>query len=226
MTAGLCELRVFSRRHGFAGTLDVLGRWRGSACVVDYKTGSPADVGASWQTAAYVGALHEMRAHGEAADRLTFDPVGHRYALEGVGLPSVTQVLQAVGIIDFSGIPQPILLAARDRGSAVHAAAHYYNENDLDVEAFAAEFPGYWPYLEAWITFRRESGFALAYALDELGPPGAPIARYAIELRKDGTYRVHAYRAASDYAEFLTLLRASEIVARHRGERLAEASVA
>jgi len=222
--APLNEVRVFSRRHRYAGTLDVLGLWQGTAALIDYKTGSPHDVGAQWQTAAYVGALLEMLKNGDTPDQVAFDPVPHRYALDGERLPSVTQILQAADIINFSRVPQPILLAARDRGAAVHQACHYYNEDDLDVEAFADEFPAYWPYLSAWITFRRESGFQIATSWDEIA--GGLIRRYAVQLRKDGTYRVEPYRAASDYPEFLTLLRAQEIVARHRGSWIEFAEVA
>jgi hypothetical protein len=219
---GLNEVRVFSRSHRFAGTLDCLGFWHGSPAILDYKTGSPSDVGAQWQTAAYFGALLEMVSHGDTPDMLAFDPVLHRYTLDGEVLPSVTQCLQASGIIDFSRIPQPILLAARDRGTAVHAACHYVNEDDLDVEAFAAEFPAYWPYVSAWIRFRQDAGFTLATSFAQLGAL-SHLKRYAVQLRKDGTYRVESYTAATDYQEFLVLLRACEIVARHRG-RWAEMS--
>jgi hypothetical protein len=223
--APLCELPVFSRRHRYAGTLDVLGVYQGSAALLDYKTGSPRDVGASWQTAAYHGALLDMFRDGETSQAIAFEPIRHVYTLDGDPLPSVTQVLQSAGIIDFSGIPAPILLAARDRGAAVHKACHYYNDDDLDVDLFAAEYPDYWPYLSAWIAFRRESGFVLATSLDAIRGLGL-IRRYAVQLRPDGQYRVDAYRGVSDYPEFLTLLRAQEIVARHRGTTVAREEVA
>jgi|SRR5215471_9637028 len=219
--APLCEVRVYSRRQRYAGTLDVLGIWRGVGALVDYKTGHPRDVAANLQTAAYLGALRDMLKCGESPSDVTFDPVPHRYALDGEPLPSVTQVLTASGAVDFSAIPQPILLAARDRGAAVHRACHYYNENDFDVDAFRDEFPDYWPYLSAWIDFRRDSGFELATNFEQLGQLGL-IKRYAVQLRRDGTYRVEPYVGVSDYSDFLTLLRAQEIVARHRGKSIEE----
>jgi hypothetical protein len=82
---------------------------------------------------------------------LTFDPLVHAYALDGVRLQSVTQTLKAAGLIDFSKIPQPILLAARDRGTAVHKAAHYWLEGDLDVDDFTASFSEYAGYLQSLI---------------------------------------------------------------------------
>lgn len=216
LAAPLCEVRVYSRRQRYAGTLDVLGVWRGCGALIDYKTGHPRDVAANLQTAAYLGALLDMLKRGDSADDLKFDPVLHRYTLDDVLLPSVTQILNASGAIDFSEIPQPVLLAARDRGSAVHRACHFVNEDDLDIDGFRIEFPEYWPYLSAWIDFRRESGFELATSFEQLGAL-SHIKRYAVQLRRDGTYRVEPYNGVTDYSDFLTLLRAQEIVARQRG---------
>lgn len=209
----LCELRVFSRRWRYAGTLDVLGRWRGGGALLDYKTGAPSDVAADLQTAAYVAALLEMRERGETAEALTFDPVAHAYFLDGERVPSVTQILQRAGLIDFSKIPAAILNAARDRGAAVHAAVHFYNEGDLDA-AFADEFPAYAPYVEAWVRFLDESGFEFATADDV--PELTHITRAAIQLKKDGTYRIEPYDKTSDFAEFVTLRQAQAVVDRRR----------
>jgi PD-(D/E)XK nuclease superfamily len=214
---------------------------------------------------------------------LTFDPVAHVYELDGHRVPSVTGILKRAGLIDFSRIPPSILLEARDRGSAVHRAAEFYNDNDLDVDAFARDFPDYWPYLSAWITFRRDAGAVIqvseyrvysrlhqfAGTLDCLGTwrgkgclldlktgspkdvaadlqtaaylgalremvqagegppvPAGPIVRYAIQLRKDATYRVETYTQARDYREFLALLTAQQIVAARTGTWIDMAEVA
>jgi hypothetical protein len=82
--------------------------------------------------------------------RLEFHEINHAYLLDGVRVPSVTQVLQASGaMMDFSKVPQPILIAARDRGSAVHRAAPYWLEGDLDVDDFCTTFPEYAGYLQS-----------------------------------------------------------------------------
>lgn len=84
---------------------------------------------------------------------LRFEDLNHAYFLDDVRVPSVTQVLQSSGaMIDFSKIPQPILLEARARGSAVHRAAHYWLENDLIVDDFMSTFPEYAGYLQSLIT--------------------------------------------------------------------------
>jgi hypothetical protein len=91
---------------------------------------------------------------------LVFDPLLHRYALDGMPLArSVTGVLRDSGLVDFSHIPPTILDAARVRGTTVHQAVHYYNERDLDLAAFELDFPDYAPYLQAWLKFRSQRTF-------------------------------------------------------------------
>lgn len=82
---------------------------------------------------------------------LTFDPDGHVYQLDGARVRSVTGLLRKVGLINFDKIPESILERARVRGTAVHQAIHFYNENDLDVLTFCREFEAYAGYLQSWI---------------------------------------------------------------------------
>jgi hypothetical protein len=90
---------------------------------------------------------------------LEFDPLVHRYTLDGDPVPSVTGVLKAAGLIDFSHIPPAVLDAARTRGTVVHQAIHFFNERDLDVGSFARDFPAYRPYLMAWMQFCAQREF-------------------------------------------------------------------
>jgi hypothetical protein len=210
---------------------------------------------------------------------LTFDHDAHRYALEGVVVPSVTQILKASGLIDFSGIPTGILNAALERGSRVHEAIHFFSEGDLDVDQFRADFPDYVGYLEGWLSFCDQRHFVpvlnehrvasprhlIAGTLDCLGlldgqavlldfATGRPsdvakdlqtaayhalatewaaedpalaafleahpvVKRYAVALRKDGTFRLEGYTDPRDFRQFLTLLEAQRIVSARRGER-------
>ena len=73
---------------------------------------------------------------------LTFDESTHTYTLDGYRLPSVTQVLERTGIVDYSFIPPRIRDMALERGSAVHAAIALDLENDLD-EASVEPIMGY-----------------------------------------------------------------------------------
>lgn len=94
---------------------------------------------------------------------LAFDAAAHEYRTpEGVLVPSVTHILQAVGIsVDFDAlagmshrIGQAIDLK-RDIGTALHADAHALDDNDLE---WSTVDPRVEPYLRAWATFRENSG--------------------------------------------------------------------
>jgi len=60
------ELRVASRSHRYAGTLDALIEWRGAICVVDIKTGATVTQIAGPQLAAYEVAYNELLATATA----------------------------------------------------------------------------------------------------------------------------------------------------------------
>lgn len=96
------------------------------------------------------------------AGELTFDPLEHRYFLDGVAIPGVTSILRDVGLIDFSHVPARILEDAQERGRLVHQALHYLAEDDLRPDSVAPEFQGY---VEAGKDFRRTSGL-LVYACE------------------------------------------------------------
>lgn len=96
--------------------------------------------------------------------RLTFDEARHAYTLEGPGaaprvLPSVTEILRAVGLIDLSRIPAHYLDAARDRGTRVHHAAHHLSEGTLEWSTVLEEERGY---VEACAAFLTSSGFVMS----------------------------------------------------------------
>ena len=91
---------------------------------------------------------------------LTFDGSTHTYILDGVVVPrSVTGVLKAAGLIDFSTVPPLVLERARVRGVTVHQAIQYDNEHDLDLDAFAADYPDLVPYVAAWRSFCAQRKF-------------------------------------------------------------------
>lgn len=68
------ECRVWSVRHWYAGTLDLLGvHADGHVCLWDWATGDPADVSKDLQTAAYLNAALEMAtADQELLEQLRF----------------------------------------------------------------------------------------------------------------------------------------------------------
>jgi hypothetical protein len=85
-----------------------------------------------------------------------FEEDGHRYTTaDGIVRPSITQVLNRVGIYDFSMVPADVLENARRRGVNVHKwCAEYDRHGYLDETWMADDEIGYF---EAWLKFRRES---------------------------------------------------------------------
>lgn len=209
-------------------------------------------------------------------DGLALEDATHVYTLDGERLPSVTGILQASRLIDFSQVPTGILEAARRRGTTVHRAIHFYNERDLDVEAFGRDFPECAPYLQGWIAFCDQRHYLplvnehrvasrrhrVAGTLDSLGvldgravlldfATGRPqdvmknlqtaayyglaletqaedrhlrdfferyptVGRAAVALHRDGSFTLEPYTEPTDYREFLALVTAFHVVAKHR----------
>lgn len=89
----------------------------------------------------------ELRDH-----RFTFDPEAHEYRLDGRVLVSVTQVLERAGLVDAAWFTEE----SRRRGTAVHAATHYLDEGDLDIESVDPAIEGY---VLAYERFKREARF-------------------------------------------------------------------
>lgn len=85
---------------------------------------------------------------------LHLDRATHTYTLDGRVLPSVTQVLEGVGIIDYDHIPNDTRQAALQRGSDVHTITHFDDEGDLDEASVEPHLAGY---LAGWRKFRLET---------------------------------------------------------------------
>lgn len=81
---------------------------------------------------------------------------GHQYLQDGVRVPSVTQILQAAGLVDYSHIPESVLDHKAEIGTAAHAAAHFLDEGDLNWATVDGEVE---PYVRGWEKFLGETGF-------------------------------------------------------------------
>lgn len=68
-----------------------------------------------------------------APHHFTFSAPEHRYMLDGVTLPSVTQVLEP--LYDFAGIPADVLERKKLIGTDVHLACELLDRNDLDEDS-------------------------------------------------------------------------------------------
>lgn len=86
----------------------------------------------------------------------TFTELGHSYEVDGIVIPSVTQVLTLAGISDVSGIPAHILDRASAIGTAVHQACEFLDQDDLDLESIDPTIVGY---VVGYQKFREEQKF-------------------------------------------------------------------
>ncbi len=107
---------------------------------------------------------------------LTLDKATHTYTINGCVIPSVTQILQAKGLGDFSMVDPSVLAYAAERGTAVHLAAQYLDEDRLDESKLDAEVGGY---LDGYKRFLRDARFT----------PGRIEARvYSAQYKYAGTF--------------------------------------
>lgn len=83
---------------------------------------------------------------------LTFDAETHTYRVGEEVIPSVTQILKDVGLIDTSFFKPE----HAERGTVVHAATQFFDETGMDDDTVPDDLLGY---LEAWKKFREETGF-------------------------------------------------------------------
>lgn len=87
----------------------------------------------------------------EKQSEVQFDESTHTYTVDGRVVPSVTQVLKSVGMIDERWFNQ----AARDRGRVVTIAIELHSKGELVTVP-----GGYEGYVEAWVKFVDDTGFA------------------------------------------------------------------
>lgn len=95
-----------------------------------------------------------------AVDDLVYDPVAHKTTTpDGVDVPHVTTILSETGVsTNFGALAQVSERAARnieygrDRGSAVHADCHAYDDDDL---VWSTVDPRIEPYVQSWAETRN-----------------------------------------------------------------------
>jgi hypothetical protein len=86
--------------------------------------------------------------------KIEFDEPSHKYKVNGVYVPGVTEVLQSVGIIDYSFLDERTKQIALSRGRVVHQICEYDDLGDLGSYDLRLE-----PYLEAWRKFKADFHF-------------------------------------------------------------------
>ena len=90
----------------------------------------------------------------EVINRLTFDPGVHKYVLDGMRIPSVTQVIDP--FLPYANMPKEVRETALLRGTRVHELTHVYDTVDTTVAIQVAKELRVNAYLLAWRKFLRD----------------------------------------------------------------------
>ena len=183
--------------------------------IIDIKSGK-ATPATALQLAAY-SLLNDFS--------VTFEAEGHIYRYNGQIVSSVTTILKAEGFIDTSWFDE----WSRDKGSMVHLAIKYELAGELDTDTLDPEIM---PYLWAFKKFMHESGFKVersevpginttygyAGTPDLIGcfPKPTAARRFALELSKEGRYRLIPYTDQQDFAVFLAAVATYKWKLNHR----------
>lgn len=175
--------------------------------VIDIKSGK-AEPWCALQLAAYA-LLDSLN--------VRFDEDSHvyKYFDEREVIPSVTQILQSEGFINTQWYDD----WSRQKGKYVHQAIKYYLAYDLDEENLDSEIV---PYLEAFKKFRADCPFDVLMSESPqfnttykyAGTPdlnvrfihNRPIGiarRFALELNKEGKYKLIPYTDQNDFNVWL-----------------------
>jgi hypothetical protein len=85
---------------------------------------------------------------------LEFVREGHFYLLDGVRIPNVTRVTDALS--SYAGVPLDVLQRKAEIGDAVHFATELDDADDLDDSTLPDEIRGY---VEGWRKFKRDTGW-------------------------------------------------------------------
>ena len=95
------------------------------------------------------------------ADGLTFNPEGHKYHLQGKPLISLTQILDACGLVDYSAVQPDVLANKASFGTKVHEYTMLHDQDDLEPEDWAKllSHPKYGPRLKGWVQFCEDFHF-------------------------------------------------------------------
>ena len=93
-----------------------------------------------------------------AEDGLTFEPEGHRYMLDGKRVMSLTQILEAAGLVDYSMVKPDVLAAKAALGTKVHEYTLWNDQGELDMDDLKP-YTKYWTRVEGWRQFVQDFRF-------------------------------------------------------------------
>ena len=85
--------------------------------------------------------------------KLVFDDEKHKYTVDGIEIPSVTEIVEPLTFRKYS-VDSAILLQAKTRGTKVHEACADFDYGAITEETEIA--PDIFPYLSAWKNFCKD----------------------------------------------------------------------
>lgn len=85
-------------------------------------------------------------------DGLKFQDEGHIYTLNGNRVISLTQILDAAGLVNYDGIAPEVLAKKAAFGTKVHTYTLWNDQGELDMNDLVP-YPNYWNRVEGWRQF-------------------------------------------------------------------------
>lgn len=87
---------------------------------------------------------------------LSFNEDNHEYKLDGLLIPSVTQIIQDAGLINLDWVNPELLAEKADLGKKIHSTTELYDTGNLNAEEL---HPTLKSYLNSWVKFRTDYNF-------------------------------------------------------------------
>lgn len=116
---------------------------------------------------------------------LTFDEQLHEYKLDGLKIPSVTQILKESGLSSFNNVPEHLLQESATIGKHVHRATELADLDMLDMDSLDEL---YLTYLVQWEKFKKDYSFIQEQIELKLVHP---ILRFAGTIDRVGTMLIN-----------------------------------
>jgi hypothetical protein len=93
-----------------------------------------------------------------AKDGLTFKSEGHKYTLNGQRLMSLTQILDAAGLVDYSMVQPDVLANKAQFGTRVHEYCLWADQAELDMDDLKP-YSNYFNRVSGWLQFLEDFDF-------------------------------------------------------------------
>jgi hypothetical protein len=87
-----------------------------------------------------------------------YDAEKHLYFIDGVNIPSFSEIAKANGLFDYSSVSEEVMEASRQFGSAAHKACQLWDMGQLDEDSLSAPLV---PYLDGWKKFCSNFGVVI-----------------------------------------------------------------